>query len=167
MPGVAELTAEALALIHDAPFATSRTLAPRRVDAIIAAIRAGSEMRCAVLDMRLDGLRRFAAQHIEMGGEGLAIEGLHDGVGWWSPERGPVRISPAGVDSTEVRVHDGAGGHARGHRVTITANTGWVGIRGPHQRFHRLDVKVHPSPLRQVVVGTPSQRRPVVDTVPL
>lgn len=160
-------TAEALALVHDVPLATSRTLAPKRVESLAAAIRTGSEMRCAVLDMRLDGRRRFAAQHIEMGGDGLAIDGLHDRVRARSPQRGALRISPAGVDSTDVRVHDGAGDHAHGHRVTVTANAGWVGIRGRHQRFHRLDVEVHAWPLRQIVVGTPSQRRPVVDTVPL
>lgn len=160
-------TAEALALVHDVPLATTSTLAPRRVESIAAAVRTGSEMRCAVLDMRLDGSRRFAVQHIAMGGEGLAVRGLHDRADTWSPQRATVRISPAGVGSTEVMVHDGAGGHAHGGRVTITADIGWIALRGPHQRFNRLDVEVHPSPLRQVVVGAPSRRRPVVDTVPL
>lgn len=160
-------TAEALALVHDVPLATTSTLAPKRVEAIAGATRTGSELRCAVLDMRVDGSRRFAIQHIAIGGEDLAIRGLHDRAGTWSPQRAAVRISPAGVDSTDVIVHDGAGGHSHGHRVTITANMGWIAVRGPHQRFDRFDVEVHRSPLRQVVVGAPSRRRPMVDTVPL
>lgn len=160
-------TAEALALVHGVPLATTSTVAPKRVESLAAALCAGSEVRCAVLDMRIDGSRRFAVQHVAVGGESLAVRGLDDRVSPWSPLGATARVSPAGAESAKVALHDSAGWCAYGNRVVVTASRGWIGMRGPHQRFDRLDVEVHPSPLRQVVVGGSLRRRPVVDTVPL
>lgn len=165
--GARTLTGDALALILDAPLATTRTLAPKRLASLGAAVETGSEMRCAVMDVRVDGVRRFALQHIDVTGSGLAVDGGLVHSTYWSPQRGPLRLSCEGSASDAVIIHDGGGGHARGHPVTVTGTGAEVGIRGHRQRFERLDVEVRASPLRQIVVGTPSQRRSVADTVPL
>jgi predicted amino acid-binding ACT domain protein len=165
--GSRTMTAEALALHFDVPLASSRTLAPKRIASLVAAWRSGSEMRSAVMSMRIDGVRRFASEHVAITGGRLTVDGILDRTTPWSPRRGALRIRPHGIGSDEIVVHDGAGGEAGGRRLRVDCTGGEVGIRGRRHRFQRIEVEVHPSPLRQVVVGTHSRRRPVVETVPL
>jgi hypothetical protein len=165
--GSRTVTAEALALHFDVPLATTRTLAPKRMASLVAAWLSGSEMRCAVMAMRVDGVRRFAPEHVEVTGNRFDVDGISDRTPPWSPRPGVLRIRPEGIGSDAVVVHDGAGGEACGRRLRIAGTGGEVSIRGRRHRFQHLDVEVHPSPLRQIVVHAPSRRRPVVDTVPL
>lgn len=165
--GARTLTAEAVALIHDAPLATTRTLTPTRLSSLDAATTSGSEMRSAALEVRVDGRRRFATEHIEITGRDLAVEGITSASPGWSRRRVPLRIGPQGVGSDVVRVHDFGAGHADGMSLRLTAGEGRVAIRGRDQRFDLLEITVHPSPFRQIVAGTASRRRPIVDTAPL
>lgn len=161
------LTAEAVALLCDAPLASTRTLTPTRMASLDAAWIDRSELRRAVLDVWVDGCHRFATGYFEVTGKGLDIAGLATSSAAWSPQRQPLRVGPRGIGSRDVLLHDGAGGHAQGQPLQVTAGDGCVGIRGRHQRFRHVEVAVHPSPLRQLVAATSSRRRPVVDTAPL
>lgn len=155
-------TALAIAVLCDVPMSVCGSLDARRLGAVQQAVSGGSELHRSVLDVDVGGIRRFTSVDLEVIGSAPLAVTTTDRAGERTTNDvrrlrvGPERpssgrlwadCSPWPAFATEaVRIDDAP----EGSRIALD---------GRGQRFRQLGVRVHPRPLREVVVGSTAPRR--------
>lgn len=167
--GAPSVTAKAIAVRNDIPLVVASTPERRRIAAVTDALVAGSEMRSAVLDVRVDGTRRFASGDVEMFSNGpLIIQ--PEPAGDWPPGHDGLhlRVRAEHPNAKQLAICVANGPPRVADEVVVRAmETGRASIAGRDQRFRELQARVHENALRELVFGIAPHRRPIVDAAPL
>ncbi|MDZ7676058.1 MAG: hypothetical protein U5K30_13450 [Acidimicrobiales bacterium] len=158
-------TAVNLALSHDLALLCSRELDRAVVEAAEDALTGMSEIHRSVLDVQVDGARRFVPGSVEVGPGTLHLELTQRVDTTTTTIDSPVRVMAELPATGRLSVGFDAGPRLMADQVTITSNapTRMSVDGGREQLVEYLRIAVLDRPLRELVLGAGARQGSVAD----